>query len=152
VPDRDAGTSHGHASAAHTYPSSATRYTGLANRHASAPACHADAVVNGHASAPARHADAAATTHRYADLFTNYGHSRHTRHSAGASCDWGGRRRGASSSVDTDGGGGGSIGLRRSAFALAKAEGMEEIAVFGTQKITRRRYYYVEQVGKAIEG
>jgi hypothetical protein len=44
-----------------------------------------------------------------------------------------------------------AIGLRRGAFALAKAKGMEEIAVFGTQK-TRRRYYYVEQVGKAIEG
>ncbi len=38
VPDRDAGTSHGHASAANRYASAANADTSAANEHASAPA------------------------------------------------------------------------------------------------------------------
>lgn len=113
VPDRDAGTSHGHAGAAHADASAANRYT-------SAP--HTDiGPADGHASAPACHVDTAAAAHRHADLLTHC-----TRSSTIASCDWGGRRRGPGSLVDTDGRGD-ATGLRRGALALAEAEGTERV-------------------------
>jgi len=59
VPDRDAGTNHEHAAAAHADASTANRYTSSANGHADAVYANANS-ANRYASAPNEHARASA--------------------------------------------------------------------------------------------